>query len=116
MRPNVSVNARMQLSDTEKRIVGRLKRRQQSLVRWRWVGLIGALVYIAVGLYGLVFVLNFVNRPETSPDLIIACMLPMAFGLLALGVLLVGYLALRWNGHHETRLLLRLIDDSQHDC
>jgi len=106
----------MQLSDKEKRIVERLKRRQRSLVRWRWVGLIGALVYIAVGLYGLVLALHFLNRPETTPDLVIACMLPMAFGLFALGVLLVSYLVLRWNGHPETLLLLRLIENAQHDC
>ncbi len=113
---SVSISPHMQLSDKEKRIVERLKRRQRSLVRWRWVGLIGALVYIAVGLYGLVLALHFLNRPETTPDLVIACMLPMAFGLFALGVLLVSYLVLRWNGHPETLLLLRLIENAQHDC
>jgi len=105
----------MQLSETEERIVERLKKRQQFLVRWRWVGFIGALVYAIGGLCGLVLVLHFLSGEETTPVLIIACLWPVALVLFVLGVVLVAYLVRGWNGDPETRLLLRLIEDSQHD-
>ena len=106
---------RMELSETEKRMIEKLKKRQQFLVRWRWVGLIGTLVYVVVGLCGVVFSLHFLNRSETTPDLIVACIFAAALGLFALGVVLAAYLLLNWNGDCETRLLLRLIEDSQND-
>ncbi len=97
-------------------MVERLKNRQQSLIRWRWVGLIGALVYIGAGCYGLASVIHFLHEPDITSVLIIACMLPVAYGLVALGVGLAAYLFLRWNGKPETNLLLRLIEDSQNDA
>jgi hypothetical protein len=105
----------MHLSDTEKAIVERLRKRQECMIRWRWVGLIGALVYIGAGCYGLALLLHPFPKADTNSILMLTCLLPIAYGLVAMGVGLLVYLCLRWNGNPETRLLLRLIEDSQHD-
>ena len=105
----------MELSDLEKRMIARLKKRQQVVVRWRWIGLIGSLVYAVVGLGGIVFSLHFLNGQETTREVIVPCIFAAALGLFVLGVVLVAYLLLNWNGDCQTRLLLRLIEDSQND-
>jgi len=105
----------MELSDLEKRMITRLTKRQQFLVRWRWVGLIGSLVYAMVGLGGIVFSLHFLSGQETTREVIVPCIFAAALGLFVLGVVLVAYLLLNWNGDCQTRLLLRLIEGSRND-
>ena len=105
----------MHLTDEEKRMVERLKKEQQSLIRWRWVGLISALLSIGTGCYCFVILERLLQKPELPAILIIANLLPLIYVLVGAGVGLVVYLVLRWNGKPETILLLRLIEESGDD-
>jgi hypothetical protein len=58
---------------------------------------------------------NSLPKASAYSALLAACLLPIAYGLVALGDWLVVYLRLRRNEHPETRRLLRLIGDSQPD-
>jgi hypothetical protein len=99
----------MELSDKEKILVERLRRRQQRLVRWRWFLLISALIYFAIGCFGLVFTLRFLSESGT-PGQIVSCTLPVCVGLMVVGIGMAGSLFFSWGGRLETRLLLALIE------
>ena len=105
----------MHLSDKEKRMVKRLKKEQQSLIRCRWVGLISALLSIAAGCYCVVILERLLQKPELPAILIIANLLPLIYVLVGTGLGLVAYLVLRWNVKPKTILLLRLIEESNDD-
>jgi hypothetical protein len=106
----------MQLSDTDKKLVERLKKQQRSLIRWRWVGLVGALVNIAAGCYCITVITYFLHQPEPIAAMVVAFLIPSVYILVLGGVWLVVYLLLCWNGKPETRLLLRLLDESRDDA
>jgi hypothetical protein len=105
----------MQLSNTDKKLVERLKRQQQSLMRWWWVGFVGALVNIAVGCYGVVVITHFLHQPEPIAAMVVAFLIPSVYILVLGGIWLAVYLLLCRNGKPETRLLLKLFEDSQDD-
>jgi hypothetical protein len=111
----------MQLSDTDKKLVARLKKRQQQLIRWRWVGLLAALVSIGAGFYiyeVLVRItVHFIQQPEDIGDALlgIGYLFPVLLVLHFGGFGLLIYLSTVWNGKPEVRLLLRLIEESQKD-
>src|SRR2546423_10405655 len=105
----------MHLSDKEKRMVKRLKKEQQSLIRCRWVGLISALLSIAAGCYCVVILERLLQKPDLPAILIIANLLPLIYVLVGTGLGLVAYLVLRWNVKPKTILLLRLIEESNDD-
>ena len=107
----------MRLSEHEKKLVERLRRNQQSVIRWRWVGLLGACTNLGAGIYA--FVLLQRCFPDAGPDVVnvlfIAILFPTTVGLLVIGGGLVMCILSRWNGKPETYLLLKLIDESHDD-
>jgi len=105
----------MKFSDTEKKLVARLKKRQQQMIRWRWVGLLAAISNLGTGIYAFVVLEHFLQQPA-PPAVLVACLLPTVYGLVGIGAGLLVYLFLCWNGRPETRLLLRLIDEFRDDA
>jgi hypothetical protein len=106
----------MQLSDTEKKMVARLRKREASMIRWRWAGALGALGYLGVGVFSMIAVLHFLREPDLTAALMLSLLVPMTLGATAAGGCFAVYLLLRWNGRPETLLLLRLIEESEkHD-
>jgi hypothetical protein len=103
----------MQLSDTEKKMVARLRKREATLIRWRWAGALGALGYIGIGAFSLAAALHFLREPDLNAALMLSLLVPMTLGATAAGVGFGVYLFLRWNGRPETLLLLRLIEASE---
>jgi hypothetical protein len=106
----------MQLSNTEMALVERLKTQQQSLIRWRWVGVVAALFNIALGCYGIAITDHFLNQPEAIGAMFVAFLIPTTYLLVLGGVWMIVYLSWCWNGKPETRLLLKLIEESRHDA
>ena len=104
----------MELSDTEKALVERLGRRQQRLVRWRWFLLTAAVIYFGIGCFGLAFALCFLSENGTTGQ-IVACLLPLCVGMMAVGISMAGSLFFGWGGRLETRLLLLLIERLRRD-
>jgi hypothetical protein len=106
----------MRFSETEKKLIERLKKRQQSLIRWRWIGLLGALGNIALGIVCLVVLDHFLDKPDLpAAALVAAFLIPTTYILIGAGLGLVVYMILHWNGKPETSLLLKLIEDSRDD-
>jgi hypothetical protein len=103
----------MQLSDAEKKLVARLKKRQQQHIRWRWVGLLGAILWIGVGIYAFLVLRDFAQEPSLPSVMAIAFLSPIVYLLQIGGFALLIYLAAFWRGRPEVVLLLRLMDESQ---
>ena len=53
----------MKLSDQEKKMVARLQKQQLSWIRWRWVGLLGILISLGVGIFGFIILIDFPKDP-----------------------------------------------------
>jgi hypothetical protein len=112
----------MQLSDTDKKLVARLKKWQRQFIRWRWVGLIAALVSIGVGFYAYHVLMqvtsHFIQHPEDIIDAVlgIAYLFPICLVLQLGGFGLLIYIVTFWRGKPETSLLLRLLEDSRDDA
>ena len=105
----------MQLSDTDKKLVERLKKRQQQFVRWRWVGLLGAILCIGIGIYAFVILEQFAQEPALPSVMAIAFLSPIVYLLQVGGFGLLIYLVAFWRGKPEVDLLLRVIEDSRDD-
>jgi hypothetical protein len=105
----------MQLSDAEKKIVVRLQKQQQSFIRWRWGILLSSIVSIGCGIYCMLIVRQCF-RPDFASITILAIGAPIAYGMFVIGVWLMIYTFMNWNGKPEVRLLLRLIEESQDDA
>ena len=106
----------MQLSDTEKKMVARLRKQEASLLRWRWLRLVLIVLFFGVTGYNTAWVIRLLYEPNLSSVLAIACFLPLVYLSAAFGGWLIGDLWMSWNGRPERRLLLRLIDELQkHD-
>ena len=112
----------MQLSDADKKLVARLKKRQRDFHSWRWVGLVAALASIGAGFY-LYEVLkrvtvHFIQQPEDIVDAVmgIAFLFPIFLVLQLGGFCLLIYIVTFWRGKPETSLLLRLLEDSRDDA
>ena len=106
----------MQLSDADKKLVARLKKSQQQFIRWRWVGLLGAILCIGVGIYGFLLLKDFAQEPALPSVMAIAFLSPIVYLLQIGGFGLLIYLAAFWRGRPEVLLLLRLMDESQDDA
>jgi hypothetical protein len=104
----------MQLSDTEKKIVARLRKRQQSFIRWRWGFVLSSIICIGCGIYGIL-ILQQCFRPDFGAITILAIATPGTYVLLAFGAMILTYTIINWNGKPEVILLLRLIEESQDD-
>jgi hypothetical protein len=69
----------MQLSDTDKKLVERLKNRQRQFIRWRWVGLLAAILCIGIGIYAFVVLQQFAQEPALPSVMAIAYLSPVVF-------------------------------------
>jgi len=103
----------MQLSDIEKRIVARLRRRQAQMVRARWWLLLGGVCMLGASACGFWFLLPYVREPAPALNsvMIVACYLPQLYLCALFGLGMIADTWLNWNGNPRDRLLLRLIDE-----
>lgn len=112
----------MQLSDADKKLVARLKKRQRDFASWRWIGLLAALVSIGAGFYLYQVLLrvntHFIQQPQDIVEAVmgIAYLFPIFLVLQLGGFGLLIYIITFWRGKPETRLLLRLLEDSRDDA
>ncbi len=106
----------MQLSDTDKKLVERLKKRQQQFLRWRWVGLLAAILCIGVGIYAYVVLDRFLQEPGIPTVMAVAVLSPLVYLLQVGGFSLLIYHVAFWNGKPETRLMLRIIEELDDDA
>jgi hypothetical protein len=104
----------MKLSDPEKKLVTRLRKQQQLLIRMRWVGLLAAAISLAVAVFGMVVLGHFHLDNPAAPDILaVAILIPVIYVWLGIGAFLMVHVLWCWNGRPETRLLLRLIEELQ---
>jgi hypothetical protein len=102
----------MTLSETEKRMVERLRKREAMFLRWRWVL---AIIHGGVVIASLVLLVALGRFPDDIPNsksMVVAFMLPPAYLLMAGSSVWLGYVIANWHGNAKTQLLLKLIDES----
>jgi hypothetical protein len=102
----------MQLSDTEKKMIVRLQKQQQFKIRWRWV-LLSIALFDYVACIAIVLFVNSLADNNGLALLALSVVLPTIYAVLAVGTVLLVQVVRSWNGKPETRLLLRLIEESQ---
>jgi hypothetical protein len=101
----------MEFSDTEKKMVAVLRRKQVMMQRWRWgIVFVGILCLGASG-YGLALLVRFNREPDLTSVLIVASFLPQIYVCMFIGTGLIFHAWTNWNGNPQERLLLRLIDE-----
>jgi len=101
----------MELSDTEKKIVARLRRKQVQMVRARWLILLSGIFCLAVSGYGSLMLVRALREPDLMSVLAVAGFLPQIYVCMFLGAGAIGYAWANWNGNPQDRLLLRLLDE-----
>ena len=101
----------MELSDTEKKMVARLRRKEEQMRRWRWWLLFVGVFCLGVVAYSFSILLRFFHEPDLTGVFVIACFLPQLYLGCLFGAGLVCYTWANWNGNPQTRLLLRLLDE-----
>lgn len=105
----------MQLSETEKKMVVRLRKRKQTFTRWRWSLLFMGIFSIGVGIYCFVILFRMFQLDSTAATWA-AFFAPLAYLFVGIGAFLLTDTLIRWRGKPEVDLLLRLIEDSQNDA
>jgi uncharacterized membrane protein YoaK (UPF0700 family) len=105
----------MQLSDTEKKMVARLRKRKQSFARWRWMLLLSSVFSICCGVYCFSILLRFFQLDSASA-VSFAVVAPFAYLLIWSGVWIMLDTLVNWHGKPEVDLLLRLVEESQDDA
>jgi hypothetical protein len=104
----------MKLSESERKMVERFRRRRMFLIRWRWpLAILHSLCIVAC-----VVLLNVVLRHGGSDpiDLIMPLyILTPLFFVMAINVGCLGHVINNWNGNPTTHLLLRLLEDGESD-
>ena len=101
----------MELSDTEKKMVARLRRKQQQMLRWRWLLVFVGVFCLGASGYCLSMLIRFLHEPDLASVLVIACFLPQIYLCVLFGTWVICYTCANWNGNPQDRLLLRLIDE-----
>ena len=99
------------LSETEKKMVKKLRKREAFLRRWRWFLAIVHGGILAGAFYILVKVANFPDEPMEGKALVVAYFTGPVLLLMVMGAGWLGYLIANWNGNAKTVLLLKLIED-----
>lgn len=101
----------MILSDSEKKMIERLRKREALLLRWRWLLVI---VHGGVVITALVLVVVLARFPDDIPNFkltVVAFTLPPLFLLMAVSSVWLGYVIAHWRGNAQTQLLLKLLDE-----
>jgi len=104
----------MNLSSTEKKIVARLRKKQEQMPRTRWLLLCIGICSLGVSGYGIPILLRFLHEQDPNRALVIAFFLTQIYLCALFGAWAIGYSWANWNGNPHDRLLLRLIDE-KHD-
>jgi hypothetical protein len=103
----------MELSDIEKKMVARLRRKQAQMVRLRWWILLSGIFCFAVSGYGYSVLSRALHEPDLMSVLAVAALLPQIYICMFVGAGAIGYAWANWNGNPQDRLLLRLIDEKR---
>ena len=101
----------MKLSDIEKKMIARLRRKQEQMIRWRWFLLIVGFSCLGATAYGLSVLFRFLDKPDLASALVISGFLPQLYMTALFGAGAIGYTCANWNGNPQDRLLLKLIDE-----
>jgi len=116
----------MEFSDTEKKMIDRLRKKQKGLRRFRWLllctGILGAgcigISGVGIYIYCISRLLDVLHKSDvtsasdmTFVALIIAFFWPKIYIGFWLCAWLVGYALVNWNGNSQERLLLKLLDE-----
>ena len=106
----------MQLSDVEKKMVARLRKRKQAFIRLRWLLLFTSVVCIGVGVFCFVILLRCLHlvQSDSAAAVIAALAAPLAYFFVWGGTYILTDTLVNWRGRPEVDLLLRLIEES-HD-
>jgi hypothetical protein len=105
----------MQLSDVEKKMVARLRKRKQSFARWRWMLLLSSALIIGCGIYCFSVLLRCFQLDSAS-GAIAAFIAPVAYLFVWGGTWMITDTLVNWHGKPEVDLLLKLMEDSQNDA
>jgi hypothetical protein len=101
----------MELTDIEKKMVVRLRRKQKQMVRLRWWMLLSGIFCFTVSGYGYSVLAGALHEPDLVSVMAVACLLPQIYICMFLGAGAIGYAWANWNGNPQDKLLLRLIDE-----
>jgi len=101
----------MELSDIEKKMVARLRRKQVQIVRLRWWILLSGIFCLAVSGFGASILMRDLHEPDLMSVLAVAGLLPQVYLCSILGGGAIGYAWANWNGNPHDILLLKLIDE-----
>lgn len=102
----------MRLSDSEQKLVVRLRKRKQSFARWRWLILLTSVFCIGVATYCF-SVLSPLVESDSAVAAHAAFAAPVIYVFLGIGVWLMVDTLFSWHGRAEVDLLLKLIEESQ---
>ena len=101
----------MTLSDAEKRMIERVRKREAAMLRWRWPL---ALIHSGVVITAFVLIVVLAHFPDDIPNakvMVVSFMVPPLYLLMACSSLWLAYVIANWHGNWKTQLLLRLIDE-----
>ena len=101
----------MMFTEAERKLLDRLNKRQQQWKTARWVLLLCGVWMIGLSAYFLIQ-LWLELRQEHLLVLLIALVAPVSAFFLFAGLLTVGWVGWLWRGRPETKLLLRLVEQS----
>ena len=101
----------MKLSDTEREMVTQIRKQEDSLMRWRWLLLLGGILILVIDGFCVAILKRDLVTHDLESVLSVAILCPWIFISVAFGAGLIGYVERCWRGNPERRLLLRLIDD-----
>lgn len=101
----------MRLSDTEKKMIMKLRRNEEARRRWRWPMLLTGVFGLGVSGYSSTLFLPSFQKPDLVDVLLVACFLPQVYLGWLVGLWFIRYSLTNWNGNPQTRLLLRLLDE-----
>jgi hypothetical protein len=100
----------MTLSEAEKKMLEKLRKREAFLQKWRWVLVMfhGALIIGNIILF--VVVAKFPDEPQGAKAILLHLLTPVFF-FICFSAGWLGYMFVNWNGNAKTVLLLKLIDE-----
>jgi membrane protein YdbS with pleckstrin-like domain len=97
----------MQLSQSDQRFVERLRKRQEQMIRWRWVRLMIGLACLAGAIAAFVSCFRAIDPIMLA----MAMAIPTIYVMAAVGIFVIAYTLSHWRGKAESLLLLRLLED-----
>ena len=102
----------MELSETELRMLEKLRRRQQLLRRYR-VSLLIVHGLLMVGWLVLLIIVVQMKMDITAKLILVSYMFPPTFLFMGISSFWFGYIIRNWRGEPKTTLLLKVIEELQ---